>query len=219
MRSAYLEHLRAQGILVKIGLGQAFECIFTTVLDRGWTGGNVIEVDGANRREIFCHWWVPREDLTDLVDDSVASGTEGLYDLELDGGGIEIVVAVVMAGGNREKPNPFTLEIETLTNNIAWEENVLHWRRMSGSGSRVLKRDISAGSVERRKNRRTWNGAGRWETGGVRGERDGRRLGRSSDRGGRIDGEHVVGCLCGTTGGQVTTSTIGMLSGERLGIL
>ena len=45
------------------------------------------------------------------------------------------------------------------------------------------------------------------------------RFGRSSDRGGRIDGEHVVGCPCGTVGGQMMTSTIGVLSGERLRIL
>ena len=52
---AYLEHLRAQSVLVKICLGQAFESVFTTVLDRSRTGGDVIEVDGADRREIFCH--------------------------------------------------------------------------------------------------------------------------------------------------------------------
>jgi hypothetical protein len=48
--------------------------------------------------------------LTDLVDDSVTSGTKGLDDLKLDRGGIEIVVAVVMTGGDGEKSNPFTLE-------------------------------------------------------------------------------------------------------------
>jgi hypothetical protein len=153
--------LRTQSVLVKIGLGQAFEGIFPTVPNWGETGGNVIEVDSADRREIFCRWWATRQDLTDLVDDSVASGTEGPDDLKLDGGGIEIVVPVVMASRNREKPNPFTLEIKTLTDNITWEENVLHWRRMSGSGSRVLGRDIDTGGVERRKNGRARNGTGR----------------------------------------------------------
>jgi hypothetical protein len=46
-----------------------------------------------------------------LVDDSVTSGTEGLDNLKLDRGGIEIVVAVVMASGDGEKSDPFTLEI------------------------------------------------------------------------------------------------------------
>lgn len=157
---AYLEHLRAQSVLVKICLGQAFESVFTTVLDRSRTGGDVIEVDGADRREIFCHWRIPRQDLADLVDDSVASGAKGLYNLKLDRGGIKMVVAVVMAGGNREKSNPFTLEIQTLADNVTWEENVLHWRRMNGSGPRVLERDIGAGGVEGRKNGRTRNGTG-----------------------------------------------------------
>jgi len=46
-----------------------------------------------------------------LVDDSVTSGTEGLDNLELDRGGIETVVAVVMAGRDGEKSNPFTLKV------------------------------------------------------------------------------------------------------------
>jgi hypothetical protein len=49
MEGAYLEHLRAQSVLVKICLGQAFESVFTTVPNWGETGGNVIEVDGADR--------------------------------------------------------------------------------------------------------------------------------------------------------------------------
>ena len=110
--------MRAQSVLVKIGLGQAFEGIFTAVPNRGGTGGDVIEADSADRREIFSRWWAARQDLTDLIDDSVTSGTKGPDDLKLDGGSIEIVVAVVMTGGNREKSNPFTLEIETLTDNI-----------------------------------------------------------------------------------------------------
>ena len=158
---AYLEHLRAQSVLVEIGLGQAFEGVFTTVPNRVRTGGDVIEVDSADRREFFGRWGAARQDLTDLVDDSVTSGTEGPDDLKLDGRGIEIVVAIVMAGGNREKPSPFALEIKTLTDNITWEENVLHWRRMSGSGSRVLGRDVGAGGVQRRKNGRARNGAGK----------------------------------------------------------
>jgi hypothetical protein len=95
-----------------------------------------------------------------LVDDGVTSGTKGLYNLKLDRGSIEIVVAVVMTGGNREESNPFTLKIEPLADSITWEENVLHGRRMSGNGSRVLEGDIGAGGVERRKNGRTWQGAG-----------------------------------------------------------
>lgn len=125
----------AQSVLVKIGLGQAFESIFTTVPGRDGAGGNVIEVDSADRREIFGRWWIPRQDLTDLVDDCVTSGTEGPDNLKLDRGGIEMVVAVVMAGGNGEKSNSFTLEIQTLADGITWEENVLHRRRMSGGGS------------------------------------------------------------------------------------
>ena len=39
-------------------------------------------------------------------------------------GGIKIIVTVVMTGRNREKSNPFTLEIKALTNNITREENV-----------------------------------------------------------------------------------------------
>jgi hypothetical protein len=215
-----LEHLRAQSVLVEIGLGQAFESVFTAVPNRSWTGGDVIKVDGADRREIFGCWLVPRQDLTDLVDDSVTSGAKGLDNLKLDGRGIEIVVAVVMAEGNGEKSNSFTLEVETLTDNITWEENVLDRRGMSGNGPRVLEGDIGAGGVEGRKNGGTWKGAWGWETGGVWRKRNGRGLGRSSDRGGRIDGEHVVVCPRGTICGQMATSTIGRLSGgERLGLL
>ena len=118
--------MSAQSILVKIGLGQTFEGIFTTVPHGGGARGEVIEIDGADRREIFGRWRVARQDLTDLVDDSVTSGTESLDDLKLDGGGVEIVVAVVMTGGNGEKPNPFSVKIKTLTDNITREENVLH---------------------------------------------------------------------------------------------
>ena len=205
-----------QSILVKIGLGQTFESIFTTVPHGSGRGGDVIEVYSADRREIFGQWRVAGQDLTDLVDDGVASSTEGLDDLKLDGGSVEIVVAVEMTGGNRKKSNPFTLKIKTLTDNITWEENVLHSRRMSGRGSGVLGRDIdTGGDVERRK-----NGTGGRDAGGVRGKRDGRRPRRSEDGGGKIDGEHGVGCPCGTIGGQMTTSTIGRLSGgARLRIL
>jgi len=49
--------------------------------------------------------------LTDLVDDSVTSGTQGLDNLKLDRGGVEIVIAVVMTGRDGEKSNPFTLEV------------------------------------------------------------------------------------------------------------
>ena len=47
-KETHLEHLCAQSVLVKIGLGQAFKSIFTTVPNRGRTGGNVIKVDGAD---------------------------------------------------------------------------------------------------------------------------------------------------------------------------
>jgi hypothetical protein len=119
--------LGAQSILVKISLGQAFEGILTTVLHRGGRG-EIIEVDSADRGKIFDLWWVTRQDLTDLVDDSVTPGTERPDNLELDGGVVEIVVAVVMTGGDGKKPNSFTLEIKTLTDNITWKENVLHRR-------------------------------------------------------------------------------------------
>jgi hypothetical protein len=215
-----LEHLRAQSFLVKVGLGQTLESVLATIPNRGGTGGDIIKVDGADWWEILGRWRVPRQDLTDLVDDSVTSGTKGPHNLKLDRGGIEIVVAVVMTGGNREKSNSFTLKTQTLTNNITREENVLDWRRMSGNGSRVLEGDIGTGGVERRKNGRTWNGSGGWDTGGVWRKWNGRRPGRSSGRGGRIDGEYVVGCPCGTVSGQMTTSTIGRLSwGKRLRIL
>jgi len=166
-RGAYLEHLGAQSVLVKIGLGQTFEGIFTTVPHRGGAGGDVVEVDSADWREIFGLWRIARQDLTDLVDDSVTSGTEGLDNLKLDGGGVKIVVAVVMTGGDWEKSNPFTLKIKTLTDNITWEENVLHWRRMYRRGSGVLGRETDTGGVEGRKNGRAWNGTGGWKTGGV----------------------------------------------------
>lgn len=117
----------AQSVLVKIGLGQALEGILTTVLHRD-RRGEIIKVDSADRGKIFDLRWVTRQDLTDLVNDSVTPGTERLDDLELDGGGIETVVAVVMAGGNGKKPNSFTLEIKTLTDNITWKENVLRRR-------------------------------------------------------------------------------------------
>ena len=113
-----------QSILVKIGLGQTFESIFTTVPHGSGRGGDVIEVYSADRREIFGQWRVAGQDLTDLVDDGVASSTEGLDDLKLDGGSVEIVVAVEMTGGNRKKSNPFTLKIKTLTDNITWEETL-----------------------------------------------------------------------------------------------
>jgi hypothetical protein len=142
--------LRAQSILVKIGLGQAFEGVFTTVPNRGEQEGMSSKSTALIGERSSVGWWVARQDLTDLVDDSVTSGTEGPDDLKLDGGGIEIVVAVVMAGGNGEKSNPFTLEIKTLTDNITWEENVLHWRRMSGSGSRVLEETLTLGCREKK---------------------------------------------------------------------
>jgi hypothetical protein len=53
-----LEQLRAQCVLVKIGLGQAFEGIFTTVPNRGERGGDIIKVDSADWREIFGQGWV-----------------------------------------------------------------------------------------------------------------------------------------------------------------
>lgn len=84
MKAAYLEHLCAQSVLVKIGLGEAFEGIFSTVSNRGGRGRNVVESDSTDRREIFCRGWVARQDLTDLVDDGVASGAEGLDNLKLD---------------------------------------------------------------------------------------------------------------------------------------
>ena len=217
---AYLEHLCAQSVLVKVCLGQAFEGVFTAVSHWGGKGRDVIEVDSTDRREIFGWGWVPRQDLTDLVDDSIASGTESPDNLKLDRGSIKVVVAVEMAGRNREKANPFTVKIKTLTDDITWEENVLHWRGVTGTGSRVLERDIGTGGVERRKNGRTRNGTGRRDTSRVRREGNGRRPGRSSDGGGRIDGEHAVGRLCGTISRQMTTSAIGRLSGgERLRIL
>ena len=101
-RGTYLEHLGAQSVLVKICLGQTFEGIFTTVPHGGGVGGDVVEVHSADRREIFGLWRIARQDLTDLVDDSVTSSTESLDNLKLDGGGIKIVVAVVMAGGDWE---------------------------------------------------------------------------------------------------------------------
>ena len=71
---AYLKHLRAQSDLVKIGLGQAFEGIFTTVNQGGI--GKIIEVDSADRREIPDRRWVTGQDLADLVNDDVTSGTD-----------------------------------------------------------------------------------------------------------------------------------------------
>jgi len=106
----YLEHLCAQFILVKIGLGQTFKGVFTTVPHGGWAG-YVIEVNSADQREIFGWWRVARQDLTDLVDNSVTSGAEGPDDLKLDRGGIKIVVTIAMTGGNGEKPDPFALKI------------------------------------------------------------------------------------------------------------
>jgi hypothetical protein len=218
LEGAYLEHLRAQSVLVKIGLGQAFESVFTTIPNRSGKGGDIVKVDSADRREILGRRRVPRQDLTDLVDDGVTSGTEGLDNLELDRGCFEIVVAVVMVGGNREEPNPFTLKVQTLADNITWEENVLDWRRMGGSGSRVLGRDIGAAGVESGKNGGTRNGTGGCDASGVRHKRDGGSPGRSSDRGGRIGGEHVVGRPCGTVSGETTSMIGGLSGGERLGI-
>lgn len=106
----YLEHLCAQRVLVKVDLGQTFESVFTTVSHRGGIG-DIIEVDRADGRESFGRWRIARQDLTDLVDNGITSGTESPDNLKLDRGGIEIVVAVAMTGGNREKPDPFTLEI------------------------------------------------------------------------------------------------------------
>ena len=120
-RGTYLENSGAQSILVKIGLGQALEGVLTTVLYRGGRG-EVIEVDSVDRGKILGLWWVTREDLTDLVDNSVAPGTESPDDLELDGGGIEIVVAVEMAGGDGKKSDLFTPEIKTLTDNNTWKD-------------------------------------------------------------------------------------------------
>ena len=208
----------AQSILVKIGLGQALEGILTTVLHRGGRG-EIIEIDSADRGKIFGLWWVTRQDLTDLVDDSVTSGTERLDDFELDGGGVEIVVAVVMTGGNGKKPNSFTLEIKPLTDNITWKENVLHRRRGHGSSPRVLG-DRGTGGVKRRKGGRTRNGTGRRDAGGVGRKRDRRRPRRSSDGGGKIDGQHGVGCPDGTISRDTTTRTIGgLFSGQILRIL
>lgn len=65
---------------------------------------------------------------------------------------------------------------------------------MSGSGSRVLEGDIGTGGVERGKNGGARNGTGGRDAGGVWRKGDGRRPGRSSEGGGRIDGERVVGC-------------------------
>jgi hypothetical protein len=84
VKAAYLEHLRAQSILVKISLGQTFEGVFSTISNWGGRGRKVIEIDSADRGEIFCWGWVARQDLADLVDDSVTSCTEGLDDFKLD---------------------------------------------------------------------------------------------------------------------------------------
>ena len=83
-KGIYLEHLCTQSVLVKICLGQALEGIFSTVPNRSGRGRNVVEIDSADRGEIFYQGWIARQDLTDLVDDSVTSGTEGLDDLKLD---------------------------------------------------------------------------------------------------------------------------------------
>jgi hypothetical protein len=106
-----LEHLGTQSVLVKVGLRQAFEGVFTTIPDLGGRVGDVVKIDSADRREIFGLGWIGRQDLTDLVDDSVTSGTEGLDDLELYRGGIKIVVDVALTGRNREKANSLIMEI------------------------------------------------------------------------------------------------------------
>ena len=100
-----------QSVLVKVGLGQAFEGIFTAVPGRGGGGGEAVKIDGADRGEIFHIGRITRQDLTDLVDNSVTSGTEGLDNLKLERGSIEIIDNVAMTGGNREKANTFTVEI------------------------------------------------------------------------------------------------------------
>ena len=110
LKDAYLKHLRAQSVLVKICLGQAFEGIFTTVTDRG-RRGDVIKIDGADRGQNFGLGWVTGQYLTDLVNDSVTSSTEGLDDLELDRRSVEIVVTIMVIGGDWEKADPFTVEI------------------------------------------------------------------------------------------------------------
>ena len=208
----YLEHLGTQSVLVKVGLGQTFEGIFTTVPDLGGRVGDVVKVDSADRREIFGLGWIGRQDLTDLVDDSVTSGTEGLDNLELYRGGIKIVVDVALTRGNREKANPLIMEMETLADNITWEENVLHWNGKSGCGSRGVGRGGGTWCIKGGKNGRTRNGTGGWAAGGILGTSVGGRSGRSGDGGRKVDGEHEVGSHRGTFT-VVTTRTIGRLSG------
>lgn len=72
-RGPYLEHLGTQRALVKTGLEQISESIFTTVPRRNGRGGDAIEVYSVGRQEIFGQWWVAGQDLADLVDGGVAS--------------------------------------------------------------------------------------------------------------------------------------------------
>ena len=214
VKGSYLEHLRTQRVLIKIGLGQTFKGIFTTIFNRGGRRGNVVEVESADRGEIFGLGWVARQDLTDLVDDSIASGTEGPDNLKLDRGKVEIVVAVAVAGRDREKLDSFTVERKTLTDNITWEENVLHWSRMSGGGSGLVGRSVGACDVESRRNRTRWR-----TTSGIRlTTAGGRPRGRSDGRG-KIDGEHEVCSHRVTIGGTATRAIGGLFEGQRLRIL
>lgn len=80
--------------------------------------------------------------------------------------------------------------------------------------------DSGTGGVERRKGGRTGNGTGRRDAGGVGRKRDRRRPGRSSDGGGKIDGQHGVGCPGGTISRDAATRAIGgLFSGQILRIL
>jgi hypothetical protein len=205
--------LSTQSVLVKVDLGQTFKSVFATVLNLGGGEGDVVKVDSADRREIFGLRWIARQDLADLVNDSVASGTERLDNLEFDGGGIKIVVDIALTGGNREKADSFTVKIETLADNVAWEENVLHWNRKSGSGSRGVGRGVGTRCVKGGKNGRTGNGTGGRAAGGILGTSVRGRPGRSSDRGGKVDGEHEVGSHRGAFTSEMATRAIGRLSG------
>jgi hypothetical protein len=99
----YLEHLRAKSLHVKIGLGETFKGVFTTVLNRRGRRGDVvdvIEIDSADWGEIFDLGWVAGQDLTDLVDDCITSGTKGPDNFKLDGRGGEIVVPILITCRN-----------------------------------------------------------------------------------------------------------------------
>jgi hypothetical protein len=165
LTDTYLRKLCEEIFLIMVGLGQEFDSIFTAIFCCGTHRCDVVKLKTTTGVDMtILGRRGAGKDLAHKVDDGIATCSKFMNDFKFPSKFLMVCDGCLL--GRRDKTKEFTLEGNSLANNVAGGEDILHMRRYGGAspcGGRSM--EGAGNGLGQGSGRKGWRGKGGGERG------------------------------------------------------